>query len=44
MHVRLSRTVLFAVLTLFANACAGGRPKPPCGDGLCETGETWEMC
>lgn len=25
-------------------SCAKGRTKPPCGDGICETGETWESC
>lgn len=44
MHASFSRPVLLAALTFLVHACAGGRPKPPCGDGICETGETWEMC
>jgi len=30
--------------TLGLAACAGGRTKPPCGDGICESGESWDSC
>jgi hypothetical protein len=25
-------------------SCAQGRTKPPCGDGVCDKGETWAAC
>ncbi len=36
--------LLFASLVLLWHGCAGGVKKPPCGDGICEHGETWETC
>ncbi len=38
--------LLWSVIAIagWMSACAGGRTKPPCGDGICETGESWDSC
>ncbi|PKN47526.1 MAG: hypothetical protein CVU59_02585 [Deltaproteobacteria bacterium HGW-Deltaproteobacteria-17] len=44
MQLKRPGLIVLGSLILILSSCAGGREKPPCGNGLCDEGETWEMC
>ncbi|PKN23399.1 MAG: hypothetical protein CVU65_14105 [Deltaproteobacteria bacterium HGW-Deltaproteobacteria-22] len=44
MLFKIARTMFLGCLLLTMGSCAKGRAKPPCGDGVCEAGESWESC
>ncbi|MBU1068818.1 hypothetical protein KJ975_04535 [Myxococcota bacterium] len=44
MTFKIARSILLGCLLLSMGSCAKGRAKPPCGDGVCEAGESWESC
>ena len=44
MQFKVTRILILGSLLLSLLSCAKGRTKAPCGDGVCEAGETWETC